>query len=291
MWLRAMLVDNLKAAIPFLDQVRAAKRRLVPYSDNLANSRLALEQGLRQIAMLRAAGAKLGGDVLEIGTGWMPIIPMLFHVAGARHTTLTDIETLMDDATVAGARALVARHATEVAAALDMPEAEIARRLDAPWPHRYLSPWDIARHPRDSADIVVSRAVFEHIPPEVLARYLAELRGIVRPGAMMCHVVDNSDHWEHRDKSINRVNFLKYEDGPFWRFTCYNPQNYQNRLRHSDYVAMFRDAGWTILAAEGAADPASLAALPGLRLASRFRHHAPDDLAVLTSWLLVRRDS
>jgi len=289
MWIRSMLRDNAKALIPFADQLRALKRRHVPYTDNPNNTNLVLEQGLSQVAMLARAGARLDGDVLEIGTGWMPIVPLLFHAAGARHVTCTDVERLLDDATLQRARARLGGETARIAQELGLPEPTVAARLSGPWPHDYLVPWDIDAHPEASADIVVLRAVFEHIDPPTLRRYLMRLQAILRPGGMMCHVIDNSDHWEHRDKSISRLNFLRYEDGPFWRFTALNRQKYQNRLCHGDYAALFRETGWTVLEASGTPDPASLRALSSLPLASPFCGRSAEDLAILTSWFVVQR--
>ena len=289
MWLRSMVIDNIKASIPFVDAARLIKRRMVPYTDNASNSRLALTQGLDQIRMLRAAGAVSWEDVLEIGTGWVPTVPLLFHIAGARSTVLADIERLMDDATVAIARRLVIAEAEHIAAALEMTPEAVGGRLAEPWNPTYLVPWDIAKQAAASVDIVVSRAVFEHIPEPILENYLRELQRIVRPGGMMCHVIDNSDHWEHRDKSISRLNFLRFDDGLFWKFSCFNKQNFQNRMRHSDYIALFERTGWQVVAAVGEPDATALQALRQLPLAAKFRAKSHHDLAILTSGFVVQR--
>ena len=89
--------------------------------------------------------------------------------------------------------------------------------------------------------------------------------------------------------SISRLNFLQYDDGPFWRFVGRNGQNYQNRLRHSDYLALFRATGWEVVDAAGEPDAPSLRAIVGLALAARFRGYAHEDLAILTSSIVVRR--
>jgi len=48
---------------------------------------------------------------------------------------------------------------------------------------------------------------------------------------------------KHQDKSLSRVDFLRYEDGLYWKLACFNPHAYQNRLRHSDYIGHFRKHG------------------------------------------------
>ena len=91
----------VKALLPFQAQLRQVKRRLVPYRDNPSNSSYALQQGLEQIRLLRSQSIPLSGDILELGSGWLPIIPLLFHIAGARKLILTDIERLLDSRTTA----------------------------------------------------------------------------------------------------------------------------------------------------------------------------------------------
>lgn len=289
MWQVKMIRDSVKAAIPFQQTLRRWKRRLSPYRPDAGNSRMALAQGLDQIRLLRAAGADLGGTLLEIGSGWLPIIPLLFRIAGARGTTLTDIEPLMDEHTIASARHFIAEERAAVARALELPVETVDRRLAAPFEPDYRVPW----RPRDSADgsadLVVSRTVLEHIAPPLLATLMRELHRIVRPGGLMCHIVDNSDHWEHRDKTISRVNFLRFEDGPLWRLACFNPQNYQNRLRHSDYLELFRRTGWDVVIAEGEPDPRCLEDLRSMPLARPFRGRSFRDLAILTSTFVLRR--
>ena len=60
------------------------------------------------------------------------------------------------------------------------------------------------------------------------------------------HTVDNSDHWERVDKSISKVNLLQYSDFVF-RLTWLNSQNYQNRMRHPEYVTLARKAGFSVI--------------------------------------------
>ena len=105
----------------------------------------------------------------------------------------------------------------------------------------------------------------------------------------MCHIVDNSDHWEHRDKSLTRTNFLRYGDEWLWRIACFNGQNYQNRVRHSDYLNLFHKYGWMTSVAEGIPDAQSLSDLRSLPLAAAFNRRDHRDLPILTSKFVVRR--
>jgi SAM-dependent methyltransferase len=291
MSLAAVLKSALKATLPLQPQLRRIKRRLRPYRDNPENSRYALQQGLHLIRLLETAGTDLNGEVLELGTGWLPIIPLLFHLAGARRLVLTDQERLMDRHTVARARGVIHQNLPTIAQALGRSEGHMAARLATDFALEYLVPWDSMKHPARSADIVFSRAVLEHVPPDVLDRLFADFSRILRPGGAMCHTIDNSDHWEHRNKKLSRVNFLRHEEGLYWRLACFNPQAYQNRLRHSDYIALFVRHGWTTVVADGVPDERCLHDLATLPLGARFRGRDYGDLAILTSTFVLRRQA
>lgn len=106
----------------------------------------------------------------------------------------------------------------------------------------------------------------------------------------MCHLIDNSDHWQHKDRSLSRVDFLRYRDESLvWRLAQINPQAYQNRLRHSDYRAMFADAGFALLFEAGEPDQTCLSDLRTLPLAPRFASYAREDLAILSSLFVVAK--
>jgi len=131
-----------------------------------------------------------------------------------------------------------------------------------------------------SVDLIVSRSVLEHIVPEILETMVADFRRILGPNGGMVHFIDCSDHFAMHDKSISRCNFLRYEEW-VWRFCCIN--NYQNRLRHSDYVAMLRRHGFTISydwRESREKEQREVAAMP---LASQFVGRDIEDLAAISS--------
>ncbi|HEY0181282.1 MAG TPA: class I SAM-dependent methyltransferase [Rhodopila sp.] len=275
-----------QSLIPFKHQIRRAKRSVFPYADNRENSNYCFEQGLEQIEALRSAGVDLTGDVLEFGSGWMPIIPLLFHLSGARSITLTDIERLMDDHTIAMAKAVIEERIAEVAAVIGKPADELLRQLREYAGFIYLAPWDLQSHPTGSVDLIISRAVFEHVPVSNLRVFLSEFHRILRTGGSMCHIVDNSDHWQHTDRSLSRMNFLRYSDGLYWKIVN---MGVQNRLRHSDYEKMFSEFGFSVTVSDGQPDQKCMQDLLTLPLADRFKDYAHTDLAILTSLFVVSR--
>jgi SAM-dependent methyltransferase len=291
-----MKLDHLanvvvRGIIPFQGQLRRLKRRLLPYQDDAANSDYCVTNGLEQLAVLRRLGIPVeGAEVLEFGSGWLPLIPLLFHMAGARRLVLTDVARLQDQHTFSRARAIVAGRVEDVAQVLDRPVAELLARLNGPFPHDYMVPWNPETCPKQSLDIVVSRAVLEHVPKAQIEYFFKHFHRILRDSGVMCHMIDNSDHWQHKDRSLSRVEFLHYEEtGLVWRLAQLNEQAFQNRLRHSDYVKMIADARFRIILAEGEPDGKCLRDLERISLSTRFRDYEPRDLAILGSLIVAAK--
>ena len=155
----------------------------------------------------------------------------------------------------------------------------------------YLAPCDCRglNIPAASLDVITSRACLEHIPPDVILDIFRESYRLLKPGGVTCHMVDHSDHWQHNDKNIGRVNFLKYSDSLF-RWTSINPLNYQNRLRHPEYIEMLQKVGFRLACEEHTVDEESLRHLPKMRLAERSRKFSREDLATTSSLFLAVKD-
>ena len=292
-WHRKLALDTVKALLPFKPTLRRAWRRFRPYQTCASN-----DAGLMQDAIEMAALAEPAGKtVLELGSGWSPVLPLVFRLAGATRITLTDQERLLDHATLCAALDAVGAAWPRIRAALGLPDDRIkllqvdrSRPLEDLLPAlglRYLVPFDTRAVQSSSVGIVLSRAVLEHVHERDLATLLPEFRRMLVPRGLMVHRIDLSDHWEHIDKSIPRVHFLRHPDW-LWRLTQINPQNVQNRLRRADYVRMIERAGFGEVRATGEPHAPSLAALRKMPLAPRFRHLPLEELAVIGTTVTAR---
>ncbi len=300
-WQIKCLIDNCKGLVPFSEALRRTKRRLVPYRPSLSRGAYAIEEGLTQVQWIREAmGTVIGKTVLEIGTGWEPLVPMLFSLCGSKRVYLTDLTALTDRFTVAGALETFRADRQPILDALHIDpqtfdekfggEAGSLDRFLSRHGFVYLAPCDCSRLPLDGStlDVIISRSVFEHIRPRVIAGILRESYRVLKPGGLACHFIDESDHWQHNDKSISRVNFLRFSDG-MHRLTHLNSLNFHNRLRHPEYVRILEACGFEMLREERTVDVASLKALTDLPLAPRFRSFSREDLATTDSYLLARK--
>lgn len=302
-WYVKCLIDNVKGVTPFHGTLRRIKRKACGYNASAGRADLAITEGLRMIRFIQPERPLRDAACLEIGAGWEPLLPMLFSLAGARKVVMTDLHRLCDERTFATAVAGLYRNreriAQELGVARNFLETQLQWRPGTTTEEalrrfriEYLAPCDCANLPLtdSSIDIIYSRDALEHIPKEVIRGIFTESRRVLAPDGLACHFIDCSDHWEHGDKSICRVNFLRYPEALF-RLTYINGLNYQNRLRHPDYLNLLRACGFELVKEERLVDQPSLKALAHMPLAKPFTNIVIEDLATVDSFLLARPTS
>lgn len=156
-------------------------------------------------------------DVLELGPGHTPNILALAKEAGARRCVGLDVELLVDDG----------------------PYRSRGIELDL---------YDGRRMPYADAsfDVIWSSDVLEHVrDPE---RTVAECHRVLRPGGSVAMIIDLRDHYFlHREERW--LSCLKYPDR-LWLAMCSNRSSFVNRLRSSEWRALFERVGFRIDAFE-----------------------------------------
>ena len=147
---------------------------------------------------------------------------------------------------------------------------------------QYLAPADAADTglPDASVDYHISTTVFEHIPGVDIKRILKEAKRILKKDGMAIHFIDLSDHFQHQDKSISRINFLRYSDKE-WNKIAGNEFAYCNRLRVSDCLALFKEAGFDVCRKEATVDDEARKNMEnGFMVDEKFRGYSVDELCV-----------
>lgn len=153
--------------------------------------------------------------------------------------------------------------------------------------------------PTGSVDLCHSGGVLEHHRPEEIRALLAEARRILRPGAVMSHVVDHRDHLHHADPSWPFLAHLRWS--PFaYRVLLGGPLQYHNRLLPTDVAALFGSAGFEPIALRRMILPSgrwvdteveALAGAPGIQrrhLSSAYRYASDTDLRTAAAHYLFR---
>ena len=245
-------------------------------------------------------GGKVEGKTFfEVGTGHNPIVPIGFFFCGAEKVITVDLHRSLDFGILKKSLVWMSENRDEICGYYDgvtNPQiAQIIERMDLidrlkEMPEKflseaniqYLAPADAADTglPDASVDYHISTTVFEHIPGVDIKRILKEAKRILKKDGMAIHFIDLSDHFQHQDKSISRINFLRYSDKE-WNKIAGNEFAYCNRLRVSDCLALFKEAGFDVCRKEATVDDEARKNMEnGFMVDEKFRGYSVDELCV-----------
>jgi hypothetical protein len=274
--LKLLIVNRL----PFANELRQIKRGIFGYKLDAANLRGTVEHFRKMRASLFTVGRSFhDATVLEIGSGWFPTIPILLSLEGARKVVMTDLTRHMDELTFASTVHFLRR---------ELPEEERLNHINriSDLPLDYHAPFVVDRVEDGSLDFVFSRTVLEHIKPQVIESLLTTMRPKLKPNGLMLHIIDNSDHLQHIDKSISMINFLTWSKRKHALISSLMKGG-ENRLRHHEYRKIFQLAGFRVLHESVKIHEETLALAHSLPLVSPYSAMSSEELAAVTSFYIL----
>jgi len=256
------------------------KRQAFGYAPDPSNLIETMGQyGEMRLALESAGLTANNGTVLEIGTGWFPTIPLCFLADGAQRVLMTDLNAHLDQVSFNAARSFLKQQQPQ----------RFGRLAEGPWQNLaldYLTPFKPEKLADASLDLVTSRTVLEHIPPSTIVELLSRLRPKLRPGGAMVHCIDHSDHLEHRDKSISKINFLSWSES-WHQMVNRMTREGENRLRHHEYPEVFASAGFDVLSSHATVHKPTADQVSELNLKDRFKAMSASQLATLISIFVI----
>ena len=286
-------VQRAFSALPGGHHLNYALQRTVgglPYSDSSFSSFITV--GQQQIDAARPHGIDpTSARSFEFGAGFDLHMPLVRSMLGLDRQLVVDIRSLARGPLVVSTYERlkdwddppVDWRPRAVAESGDMSSVLQAHGIEyrAPADARSVSESD------GSFDLLLTTSTLEHIPESDLAAILREGHRLLRPGGLVACHIDYSDHWSHFDPTISPYNFLQYEQSEWDKL---NPSlMWQNRLRHSDYLRLFDDAGFEVLSADVLATDPDARLPETLTLAPPFDRYDPTDLAKLGSFVVALR--
>lgn len=229
------------------------------------------------------ADAKARADVehshfVEIGAGRDMAVAVALRLMGVRRITCIDVDRL--------ARVdLVGHAARHMAARLGVPAPSLQSWEDIQgFGIDYVAPAGLAsvRLPDASVDCFYSVDTLEHIPRPALETILVEVRRILKPAGLTINFIDYGDHYARGDPAL-QFNFLTFSD------EAWEPYNskfqYVNRLRHSEFLALFARAGLHASTVEPHVEAPQAEVVR--RLDPRFRRFSMEDLFTLRAKIVA----
>jgi len=267
-----------------------------------------LDAGIHIWQELRSLGIDPRGKTFfEVGTGRAPAAPLAFWLMGAGRIVTVDLNPYLKAEIVREHLAYLSDNEAEIRTIfgtllcgerfdelLDFVRRRPFRiedfldlcRID------YIAPGDAAKTPLSdgSVDFHMSYTTLEHIPANVIRAILKEGNRIVKADGLFVHCIDYSDHFWHSDESLSPIHFLQYSD-PEWERYAGNRYMYMNRLRHDDFLELFRSAGHRLIKVDPEVDPRcrEMIASRSFKVDRRFAGKTDDILATVNSLIVSRK--
>jgi len=196
--------------------------------------------------------------VLEVGTGWYPILSICYFLCGANDIVTIDIR---DHLRTENLRVLIESmkryHATG-ALQKRLPQLNLERwdvfsklMIDASV-DEFLSRLRIKRVitktnklTKESFDLCISVNVAQHVSEKQTPNFFLNLYALTKRGGHHYHFMGCYDHFCHYDNHTSKFNYLKFSKGT-WRIIN-NRLQPQNRLRVNYYSRLFKEIGFTLV--------------------------------------------
>ncbi len=255
-----------------------------------------VQSALHQLELARAHHLPLHGKtVLEIGSGWKPIIPLVLRMAGVEQVVMHDVSETMDLEMLKKAVQQVREKSIAAGPILEKIGLNL-ENVPSNYPSKFQEAlrmfhleYRIGELDVKDVDGIVSHNVLEHVTEEELPKLLKRCHSLLKPGGWMIHFIDHSDHLQHRHPEISPLHFLRFSEER-WKRWSVGPFH-QNRLRWYEFEALFRQKGFEILAWEKEWYQGVVDEIKGMELCTRYRSALAEDLAVLKSRVVLKKSS
>lgn len=230
--------------------------------------------------------------VLELGSGWYPVVPIALFLAGSDSVLSFDISPLMNkkgilesiqkyldwhkDGKLEDLKPYLKEDRLSALKLLNdesLSQDELLKGLGLS-----LKVKDARNtgEPSNSFDLICSNNTFEHIYPNILKPIVAEFQKLLKTGGIMSHFIDMSDHFAHLDSSITIYNFLKYSKSCWGRID--NSVQPQNRWRFKDYLDLYQRLEIPLL--DQKIRPGNTEEVKTLKLHSDYSNYTLEEIAV-----------
>jgi 2-polyprenyl-3-methyl-5-hydroxy-6-metoxy-1,4-benzoquinol methylase len=202
-----------------------------------------LEQYLSLREYLDDANLSISGlSVLEVGSGGSIGQGYFFVANGCKSWTATDLysDLLTDVKWIENEKKVVdqvsKKYWQKTKSLVKFGKNKI--KFECPFEFRKLDITLYDKSLRGKFDVVLSRAVFEHVDKSQVPQAIENISKYLKKGGYMIHEIDLRDHVN----ILNPCNFFRYEENDWDKLTK-DTIFYTNRLRASDYKREFEKNG------------------------------------------------
>lgn len=302
-WIYKALLQATLSLMPFGEYINYELQKMRG-SNSPANVDSAFCHGIHMVKLLTENGLSSlkGLKLIEVGTGWLPTLPIMFSLLGAGKVYTFDHVRHLRLQLVKMTLLQVVRNFSEIGEDIGVSVNELKERSEKILLHadvdtllcsmniEYITPGDASytNLSDDSIDLFFSHAVLEHIPERIVLHITREAFRTLKPSGLFYDLIGLHDHYVSFDKKISSINFLGYPEF-VWRLLAKNKITYLNRLRNSQFIEIIENCGFNILYINAPIDGPSLELLEIMKIDKRFERFELEDLAVIKSEIIARK--
>ncbi|MEO8534403.1 MAG: hypothetical protein ABI441_11655 [Flavobacterium sp.] len=170
--------------------------------------------------------------IAELGSGWVPIFPYQLILEGkAKQVDTYDIN---EHYSVKEVEKLNKFYSSEYTV-----ETQTKSKYPLLKTIFYFPKTDICNGDLKDIDLVLSRFVLEHVPPNEIIKMHKFFLSNLKSGSHILHLISPSDHRAYEDSSLSLQDFLKYSEEEWNQIQT--KFDYHNRLRLPQYLALFKE--------------------------------------------------
>ncbi|GAB2778701.1 hypothetical protein [Salinimicrobium soli] len=174
--------------------------------------------------------------ILEIGSGWLPIMPyFITYLGGAKKVETYDLYRHYNSVSIKKLNLLfVQQFGIEIQ--------NTTGEFSLPPEVEYYPNKDLSGEILKNIDVIYSRFVLEHVSPDEIKKMHLRFKNSLDPGTLVIHFISPSDHRAYVDKSLSLQDFLRFSKTE-WKKKC-TKFDYHNRLRLPEYLEIFKELGY-----------------------------------------------
>lgn len=210
----------------------------VELEQQLTNSQASYQTFLR---LAETVGIEtLKKTFLEIGSGWLPVMPYFFkYLSQAKAVHTFDLNRHYNPKKIKGLNKLFSEEY----------RLEISRdsenEYELPPDIHYFPRTDLSKVTLPRVEVVFSRFVLEHVEPGAMREMHRKFKEELPAGTFIVHLISPSDHRAYVDKNLSLQDFLRYSEAE-WK-KQQTKFDYHNRMRLPQYTELFEDLGYEIV--------------------------------------------
>jgi len=246
-------------------------------------------------------GSVENADMVEIGTGWFPTLPVCFALAGMNSCETYDLNPHLHPKMTFAMLRLLGSHIPRIAGCARRPitavrqdyeylmESRTLEELLARARIRYHAPADASQTDLGikSIDLLFSNSVLEHVPRHAIVGLFSESQRVLKPSGLAVHCVNCGDHYAYFDQNITAINYLQYSSSEWQLWN--NDLLFQNRLRPQDFLQIASQTGFSVLTVKQKPNPKVLAGLASMKVADDFAKYSLEELASTSLDFVARK--